>query len=127
VAAEREGKNARQLLESVGVETGDDNIALSVITVLELAHGVARADTVERRERRQRFLDELLVGVPIQPVTAPIALRAGQMDGRSRASGVSIPLADLLIGVSALELGYALGTANIRHFQLIQGLVIVRL
>jgi predicted nucleic acid-binding protein len=40
---------------------------------------------------------------------------------------VSIPLADLLIGVSALELGYALGTANIRHFQLIQGLVIVRL
>jgi len=98
-----------------------------VITVLELAHGVARADTVERRERRQRFLDELLVGVPIQPVTTPIALRAGQMDGRSRASGVSIPLADLLIGVSALELGYALGTANIRHFQLIQGLVIVRL
>src|ERR1039457_4177830 len=66
VAAEREGKNARQLLESVALEAGDDSIALSVITVLELAHGVARADTLERRERRQRFLDELLIGVPIQ-------------------------------------------------------------
>ena len=127
VAAEREGKNARQLLEAVARETGDDSIALSVITVLELAHGVARADTVERRERRQGFLDDLLIGVPIQQITAPIALRAGQIDGRSRASGVSIPLADLLIGVSALELGYALGTRNIRHFQLIPGLDIVRL
>lgn len=93
VAGERSGKNARQLLESVTLQTGDDSIALSVITVLELAHGVARADTVERRERRQRFLDELLIGVPIQPITALIALRAGQIDGRSRASSVSIPLA----------------------------------
>lgn len=77
VAAERQGKNARQLLESMAVETGDDEIAISVITVLELAHGITRADTIERRERRQRFLDELLRGVPIQPVTVPIALRAG--------------------------------------------------
>jgi predicted nucleic acid-binding protein len=127
VAAEREGKNARQLLESVALEAGDDSIARSVITVMELAHGVARAETLERRERRQRFLDELLIGVPIQPITAPIALRAGQIDGRSRAGGVSIPLADLPIGVSALELGYAVGTGNIRHFQLIPGLDIVRL
>ena len=71
VAAERQGKNARQLLESVVLETGDDGIAVSVITVLELAHGITRADTRERRERRQRFLDELLTGIPIQPVTVP--------------------------------------------------------
>ena len=43
VAAERQGKNARQLLESVARETGDDGIAVSVITVLELAHGITRA------------------------------------------------------------------------------------
>jgi predicted nucleic acid-binding protein len=52
-------------------------------TVLELAHGITRADTAERRDRRQRFLDELLIGVPIQPVIVPIALRAGQIDGDS--------------------------------------------
>lgn len=39
VAAERQGKNARQLLESVALETGDDGIAVSVVTVLQLAHG----------------------------------------------------------------------------------------
>jgi predicted nucleic acid-binding protein len=127
VAAERQGKNARQLLESVALETGDDGIAVSVITVLELAHGITRADTTERRERRQRFLDELLTGVPIQPVTVPIALRAGQIDGQSQAKGIRIPLSDLLIGTSALELGYGVGTANVRHFQLIPGLNVIQL
>jgi predicted nucleic acid-binding protein len=122
VAAEREGKNARQLLESVALETGDEGIAVSVMTVLELAHGIERADTAERRERRQRFLDDLLTGVPIQPITAPIALRAGQIDGQCQSRGVRIPLSDLLIGASALELGYGIGTANLRHFQLIPGL-----
>jgi tRNA(fMet)-specific endonuclease VapC len=127
VAAERQGKNARQLLESVALKTGDDGIAVSVVTVLELAHGIARADTPERRERRQRFLDELLGGVPIQPVTVPIALRAGQIDGQSQAVGVRIPLSDRLIGTSALELGYAVGTSNVRHFQLIPGLNVTQL
>jgi predicted nucleic acid-binding protein len=55
-------------------------------------------------------------------VTIQIALRAGQIDGESQARGIRIPLSDLLIGVSALELGYGVGTANIRHFQLIPGL-----
>jgi len=127
VAAERQGKNARQLLESVVLETGDDGIAISVLTVLELAHGITRADTTERRQKRQRFLDELLTGVPIQPVTVPIALRAGQIDGESRARGVRIPLSDLLIGARALELGYAVGTANVRDFQLVPGLNVVQL
>jgi predicted nucleic acid-binding protein len=127
VAAEREGKNARQLLEAVALETFDDGIAVSVVTVLELAHGVTRSDTLERRDRRQRFLDELLAGVPIQPVTVPIALRAGQIDGQSQATGVRIPLSDLLIGTSAMEFGYAVGTANVRHFRLIPGLIVVRL
>jgi predicted nucleic acid-binding protein len=127
VAAERQGKNARQLLESVALETGDEEVAVSVVTVLELAHGITRADTPERRERRQRFLDELLTGVPIQPVTVPIALRAGQIDGQSQAKGVRIPLSDLLIGASAMELGYGVGTANVRHFQLIPGLSVIQL
>jgi len=127
VAAERQGKNARQLLESVMLETADDGIVVSVVTVLELAHGITRADTVDRRRRRQSFLDELLTGLPIQPVTVPIALRAGQIDGQSQAKGVRIPLSDLLIGASALQLGYGVGTANLRHFKMIPGLDVIAL
>ena len=88
---------------------------------------ISRGDTAERRERRQRFLDELLMGVPVQPVTVPIALRAGQIHGMSQVKGVRIPLSDLLIGASALEVGYGVGTASIRHFQLIPGLCVTQL
>jgi len=127
VAAERQGMNARQLLEAVALKTGDDEIALCVVTILELAHGITRAGTTERRERRQRFLDELLTVVPIHSITAPIALRAGQIDGQSQSRGIRIPLSDLLIGASALNMNYAVGTANIRHFQMIPGLTVIPL
>lgn len=92
VAAERQGKNARQLLESVVLETGDEEIAVSVITILELAHGVTCADRADRRESRQQFLDDLLAGVPVQPVTVPVALRAARIDGQGQAKGIRIPL-----------------------------------
>ncbi len=90
VAAERQGKNALQLLEDVARQRGDDEIAVSVITVLELAHGVSRAEAAERRDKRQRFLPELLTGVPIQPVTVQIAIRTGQIDGQGQAKGIRI-------------------------------------
>jgi predicted nucleic acid-binding protein len=45
VAAERQGKNARKLLEAVALETGDNEIAVSVVTLLELAHGLIRSST----------------------------------------------------------------------------------
>jgi len=39
---------------------------------------------------------------------------------------VRLPLADLLIGVTALELGYSVTTGNLRHFQMIPGLSVVQ-
>jgi predicted nucleic acid-binding protein len=38
-----------------------------------------------------------------------------------------VALADLLIGVTALELGYRVATANVRHFQMVPGLGIASL
>jgi tRNA(fMet)-specific endonuclease VapC len=126
VAAERQGKNAKQLLQALAFETGENEIAVSVLTLLELAHGVARANTEARHSHRYRFLQELMSVVPVHPITAAVALRAGDIDGQSQAKGVRIPLSDLLIGVTALELGYRIVTHNIRHFQLIPNLNIVQ-
>lgn len=124
IAAERLGQTAYQMLETIGIEASDPEVAVSVVTVLELAHGITRADTPQRRVRRQRFLDDLLAGMPVHPVTVPIALRAGHIDGQMQAAGKHIALADLLIGVTALELGHAVATANPRHFQLIPNLTV---
>lgn len=124
IAAERRGQTAYQMLEAISLQMTDPEIAISVVTVLELAHGIMRANTPERRAGRQQFLDDLLAGMPVHPVTVPIALRAGQVDGQTQAAGTRIPLADLLIGVTALELGHSVATSNTRHFHLIPDLVV---
>lgn len=127
VSAERQGNNARQMLAGLSARLGNTEIAISVITLLELAHGAERADTPQRKVKRQQFIDELLLALPIYSITTAIALRAGQIDGYCQAQGVKVPLADLLIGVTALELDYTVGTRNIRHFQLVPALSVLSL
>lgn len=127
VAAERQGQNARQMLESIARNIAETEIGTSVVAVIELAHGIARADTPERKAKRQLFVSELLGALPIYPLTVELAMRVGQIDGESQARGVRIPLPDLIIGVTALELGFSVGTANLRHFQTVPGLKVVRL
>jgi len=127
VAAERQGKNARQMLADIAREVGETEVAISVVTLVELAHGAARAGTPERKAKRQQFTQELVTALPIHSVTASVALRAGQIDGENQARGIRIPLSDLLIGVTALELGFSVATANVRHFRLVPGLSVVQL
>jgi predicted nucleic acid-binding protein len=127
IAAERQGQNARQVLTAIAQGIGETEVGVSVVTLIELAHGAARADTPDRRSRRKRFIEELLTAIPIYPVTVSIALRTGQLDGENQLRGLRIPLADLLIGVTALELGYGLYTTNIRHFNRVSGLSVTQL
>lgn len=127
IAAERAEQNARQMLAAVSGKAGNTDIAISVVTLIELAHGATRADTPQRKEKRQRFIQELLTVLPIHPVTVSIALRTGQIDGENQAKGIRLPLSDLLIGVTALELGYSVATGNLRHFQMIPGLSVAQL
>jgi predicted nucleic acid-binding protein len=70
-------------------------------------------------------VDELMMALPVHPVTVSIALRAGQIDGENANRGIRLALSDLLIGVTALELGYRVATANVRHFEMVPGLGIV--
>lgn len=64
---------------------------------------------------------------PFCLLSPSLALRAGQIAGETQAQGIRLPLADLLIGVTALELGYSAATANLRHFRKIPGLSVTEL
>jgi predicted nucleic acid-binding protein len=127
IAAERQGKNARQVLTSIAKLIGETEVGISVVTLIELAHGAARADTTERKSKREKFIEELLIAMPVYPVTVSMALRAGHLDGQNQARGVRVPLPDLLVGVAALELGYAVATSNLRHFREVTGLSVIQL
>ena len=94
---------------------------------MELAHGVTRANNSQRRGARQRFLDDLLAGTPVHSVSVSIGLRAGKIDGDLQAKGIRVAVGDLLIGATALELGYSVLTHNTRHFEAIPGLIVTRL
>jgi len=133
IHAERQGETVRQMLSRISntefvpfqgktYRLADEEIGVSVISLMELAHGIVRADTPQRLEQRARFLSELKEGVPIYPITEIIALNAGHIDGDLASKGMRIALSDLLIGVTALDLGWAVGTANERHFKMIPDL-----
>lgn len=125
VAAERRAETVEELLKQIIRSTGDQDAALSSVGLTELVHGMYRAQSPELKLRRQRFLDELLRDVTVYPYTRETALLAGRIDGEQQARGVTVPFGDLLIGATALSLGFAVLTSNARHFNLIPGLTVV--
>jgi len=56
-----------------------------------------------------------------------MAQLAAKIDAEARRAGSTIPLSDLLIGVTALHFGYAIGTRNLRHFQMVPNLAVTQL
>jgi predicted nucleic acid-binding protein len=51
IKAERQGQNVRQMLAAISRTAGNTDIAISVVTLIELAHGAARADTAQRKAK----------------------------------------------------------------------------
>lgn len=127
IAGERAGTTVRSLAEALAQRYPNQEFALSVVTLSELAHGVSRADSEARRALRQRYLDEVCFLLPAHPVSSSIALRAGLLNGACQMQGKRIAFADLLIGVTALEMGYAVGTSNVRHLRMIPDLKVLEI
>ena len=127
IPAERRGETVERLIERILRATGDQDAALSAVGLTELVHGIYRAPTPDIRSRRETYLNELLADLTVYPYTREIALLAGKLDGEQQSRGIVIPFADLLIGATALALGYSVLTVNVRHFGRIPGLPIVKL
>jgi predicted nucleic acid-binding protein len=127
IDTERRGDTVGQLLREVAFVIGDQKAALSSIGLTELVHGVYRSKTPSMRIRHEMFLQDLLADLEVVPYTKNTAMLAGRLDGEQRSKGIVIPTTDLLIGATALEIGYAVVTSNIRHFQLIPGLEVITL
>jgi tRNA(fMet)-specific endonuclease VapC len=126
IAAERRGDTVEQLIEQIVNRIGDQEAALTAIGLTELVHGIYRARTPEVRLRRESFVNELLADLTVYAFTKEAALLAGKIDGERQSQGVVIPFGDLLIGATALSLGYQVLTGNPRDFQRIPGLSVVQ-
>lgn len=127
IAAERRGDTVRELIRQILAHLPDQDAALTAVGLTELVHGIYRAQTPEQRQHRQSFISDVMRDFTIYPYTRDTALVAGRIDGEQQAKGVTIPFDDLLIGATALSLGFAVLTVNLRHYRLIPGLNVVTL
>lgn len=127
IAAERQGHTVRQILEQVQALYGEINIGLSVVTIAELIHGAYRTKgDAEKQRRRFAFIDRLCSDIPVHPMTIEIARLVGCIEGEQAAVGNIIAFEDLVIGATALHLGFDIATLNVKHFQRIPGLNVIQ-
>jgi predicted nucleic acid-binding protein len=127
VAAERRRDTPNQLLRHIKSVAGDQEVTISAIGLTEVVHAIHRAPSIPLRSRHEAFVHDLLAYLEVLPYSRSTAWLAGRIDGELRSIGITVPSMDLLIGATALEIDYAIVTANVRHFQLIPGLKIVTL
>ena len=79
IEAERQRLDAARFLKHLADRVGEQEAALCAISVAELAHGIYRADTIDRRRARRAFPDDLKAAVPVYPITAETGELVGKI------------------------------------------------
>ena len=102
----------------------DEIFGLSVITVAELLHGVHRADSTKRRLKRSAYVEKVIELFPVYVFEISIARIYSELWSDLSSKGIQIGAHDLIIGSTALSLGFSVATYNMRHFEKIEGLKI---
>ena len=102
----------------------DEIFGLSVITVAELLHGVHRADSTKRRLKRSAYVEKVIELFPVFVFEISIARIYSELWSDLSSKGIQIGAHDLIIGSTALSLGFSVATYNMRHFEKIEGLKI---
>ena len=103
---------------------GEEDRAISVVTVSELLHGVHRA-TGARRARRSAFVEHLLAGMRAIEITEQVARAHAEIWAQLAARGEVIGAHDLWIAATALAHGMGLASGNAREFERVPGLRLI--
>jgi predicted nucleic acid-binding protein len=103
---------------------GDEDRAISVITVGELLLGVQRAAGAQRA-RRSAFVEHMLAGMRAIEITQQIARVHADAWAQLAAQGTPIGGHDLWIAATALAYGMGLATCNGDGFRRIPGLRVI--
>jgi tRNA(fMet)-specific endonuclease VapC len=121
IAAER----GRFRLEAFLSTHSDEVFFITVITASELLHGCARAGDPGIRERRMRFVEDVLRDYAVLPMNLAEARTHAQLWAELEAKGALIGERDLLIASIAQAGGHSLATLNRDEFARVPGLVLL--
>jgi predicted nucleic acid-binding protein len=100
-------------------------LSISAVALAEWCVGWHAVKDPDRKARASRFFESFVDLLPVQHVVKRDALRTGEIVGKLKASGVTLEIADALIGCQALRRNRAVVTSNTRHFSQISGIEIV--
>jgi predicted nucleic acid-binding protein len=103
----------------------EEPVGIAAITASELLHGVHRARTTAQRLGREAFVERLLAVVPVFPFDLATARVHASLWAALASKGASVGSHDLLIGATAIVLGYRIATRDRRSFGKIPGLEVV--
>ena len=118
VASERGAVDlAAKLQERAGEPAG-----MSAITASELLHGVHRAAPSAVKARREALVERLLATLTVIPFDQVVARVHARLWATLAAGGVNLGAHDLIIGATAVALGWAVATRDTRSFPKIPGL-----
>jgi tRNA(fMet)-specific endonuclease VapC len=98
--------------------TDHENVALSIVTALELRYGLAKNPTTKARQVVEALLDTMRVLPLDRSVEKPYALLRTTLERLGRPIGAL----DTLIAAHALAAGAVLVTNNLREFRRVRGL-----
>lgn len=85
---------------------------ISVVTLAELLHGVHRADTQERRSRRERFVSAIENEMAVVAFDEAVSRTYAQVWAELKAGGKALGAHDMMIAATAKHYGHALLTAD---------------
>lgn len=100
------------------IQTGRESLAISTVTVAELAFGIAKSTRADSRVKLKNFLSKF----PILDWDQEAAWVYGNVRKALEAKGQRIGERDLLLACQALALGAIMVTNNTREFERIDGL-----
>lgn len=104
--------------EAVG-KMDDDNLFLSVLTVGEIAKGIALLAAGKKKQALSQWFDNLETQFSnrVLPVETETARMWGELTARAQKIGIIIPAADGLLAATGLRYGMHIMTRNTRHFE----------
>ncbi len=102
----------------------DDDVAIAAVTLAELAVGVELAGA-RRRARRQSFVDEIAVSIPILPYDEGVAIRHASLLVAVRRAGRPRGAHDLIIAATAIAAGRTVVSADRRAFDGLPGVIAI--
>ena len=120
IGLERRGRDSAELPTAIA----DEDLAIAAITASEILFGVQRADSPQRRNKREAWVEDALARFPLLSFDLEAARQYAKLWAELSASGSVIGLHDLQVAATAIAHGYDVLTENVRDFGRVPSLIV---